>query len=301
MAIKISLGPISYFWERKKVFEFYRGLINSPVDIIYLGETVCSKRRELSLEDWLVIGRQLNEAGKEVVLSTLTLIEAVSELTYQNRLINESEFKIEANDIAAINQLNENRPFVLGPHINVYNSNTLKFFSNIGACRWVIPVELGRRTIEGILQEKPVGIETELFVFGNLPLAFSARCYTARAYNRPKDSCQFICKDYSAGLPMFTQGKEPFLVLNGIQTQSAVKQNLITMIADIQDIGIDVIRIMPQVEHTNGIIDIFYDALNETISAEAAFEKLTPFLPYGPCNGYWYGKEGMSWINEKET
>ena len=70
--MKISIGQISYFWERQKVFDFYKDLEESAVDIVYLGETICSKRREVTLADWLEIANQLTKAGKEVVLSTLT-------------------------------------------------------------------------------------------------------------------------------------------------------------------------------------------------------------------------------------
>jgi collagenase-like PrtC family protease len=40
------------------------------VDIVYLGETICSKRNQVRFEDWLAIAERLEAAGKEVVLST---------------------------------------------------------------------------------------------------------------------------------------------------------------------------------------------------------------------------------------
>ncbi len=295
--MKISIGPISYFWERQKVFDFYKDLEESAVDIVYLGETICSKRREVTLADWLEIANQLTKAGKEVVLSTLTLIEAASELSLQGRIAKNDQYTVEANDMAAIHKLGGQQPFVIGPHINTYNSDTLELFNEMGACRWVIPVELGNETISKIQQHRPAGMETEIFAFGNLPLAFSARCYTARAHNRPKDSCDFICLDYPDGLPMYTQEKEPFLILNGIQTQSVAKQNLVTLLDDVNELGIDIIRIMPQSEGMPEIIEIFHHVLNGDVQAETALEKLEAFHQYGKCNGYWFGEEGMVWIN----
>jgi O2-independent ubiquinone biosynthesis protein UbiV len=297
MAMKISVGPISYFWERQKVFDFYKGLEESPVDIVYLGETICSKRREVTFTDWLEIANQLSKAGKEVVLSTLTLIEAASELSLQGRIAKNGQYSVEANDMAAIQKLGGQQLFIIGPHINTYNSDTLELLKEMGARRWVIPVELGNETISKIQQNRPAGMETEIFAFGNLPLAFSARCYTARAHNRPKDNCDFICLDYPDGLPMYTQEKEPFLILNGVQTQSVVKQNLITLLDDINELGIDVIRIMPQSEGMPEIIGIFHDVLNGNMQAENALEKLAAFQLYGKCNGYWFGEEGMSWVD----
>jgi O2-independent ubiquinone biosynthesis protein UbiV len=297
MAMKISTGPISYLWERQKVFDFYKDLEETAVDIVYLGETICSKRRQVSLEDWLEIADQLSKAGKEVVLSTLTLIEAASELSHQGRITKNGQYMVEANDMAAIQRLGGQQPFVIGPHINTYNSDTLELFYEMGACRWVIPVEIGNETISKMQQKRPADMETEIFAFGNLPLAFSARCYTARAHNKPKDSCEFICKDYPDGLPMFTQEHEPFLILNGIQTQSVAKQNLVTLLDDINNLGIDIIRIMPQSEGMPEIIEIFHKVMNGSMQTEVALEKLDTFQLYGKCNGYWFGEEGMVWIS----
>ena len=48
--MKISVGPILYYWPKQQVLDFYQRLLDSSVDIIYLGEAVCSKRHELRIE-----------------------------------------------------------------------------------------------------------------------------------------------------------------------------------------------------------------------------------------------------------
>src|SRR5690606_24923818 len=53
--MKLSLGPLQYFWPREQVLAFYREAVSWPLDILYLGETVCSKRRELRTRDWLAL------------------------------------------------------------------------------------------------------------------------------------------------------------------------------------------------------------------------------------------------------
>src|SRR5690606_37542884 len=63
--MKLSLGPMQYFWPREHTLAFYRDVAGWPVDIVYLGETICSKRRELRLQDWLAIAHELVAAGKE--------------------------------------------------------------------------------------------------------------------------------------------------------------------------------------------------------------------------------------------
>src|SRR3546814_4678787 len=44
--------------------------------------------------------------------------------------------------------------------------------------------------------DRPVAMETEVFAYGRMPLAFSARCFTARHRNIPKDNCQYVCMDH---------------------------------------------------------------------------------------------------------
>ena len=114
--MKLSLGPLQYFWPREKTLAFYESVIGQPLDIIYLGETVCSKRRELRLDDWLGLARELTAAGYEVVLSTLTLIEAASELSSCRRIVRNGEFSVEAGDVSAVELCREvGVPFVSGP------------------------------------------------------------------------------------------------------------------------------------------------------------------------------------------
>jgi hypothetical protein len=78
---KLSLGPIPYFWPRETVFRFYEAMAETHIDIVYLGETVCAKRRLMKMNDWYELAAMLTSAGKEVVISTMTLIEAHSELS----------------------------------------------------------------------------------------------------------------------------------------------------------------------------------------------------------------------------
>ena len=64
---KLSLGPILYYWPRDTVMSFYETIADTPVDIVYLGETVCSKRRLMRLDDWLQLAAMLQAAGKQDV------------------------------------------------------------------------------------------------------------------------------------------------------------------------------------------------------------------------------------------
>ena len=292
--MKLSIGPITYFWERPSVLDFYQQAADSAADVIYLGEVICSKRRLVKPEDWLAIGNELKESGKEVILSSLTLLEAASETSSLKKLCQNDTFMIEANDISAVQMLSTaGRKFVTGPSMNIYNSHSLKLLADKGLQRWVLPVELGLDTLRDLQSDRPEGVETEVFALGRLPLAYSARCYTARSHNLPKDDCQYKCLDYPDGSLLKTREDQPFLVLNGIQTQSALTHQVLDQLPDLISLGVDVMRISPQHSHTMEIIEIF-DTARKGADLDPLGEKLLSLLPLGACNGYLLEQAGMN-------
>lgn len=293
--MRLSLGPILYYWDRETVLDFYAQVERWPVDIVYLGEVVCSKRRALRLDDWLAVADRMIAAGKEVVLSTLALVEAESEIGAMRRVAGNGCYPVEANDAAMLNILGAaGARFVAGPYLNVYNSETLGLLHSLGAMRWLPPVELAATEIAVLQEHRPPGLETELLVFGRQPLALSARCFTARAHHLPKDDCQFRCGDYPDGLALHTRDGQRFLTLNGIQTQSGEPCNLITAMGEIAAMQVDVVRLSPQSQHMREIIPIFRAVLDGRLDTNQAERQLAEFLPDGACNGYWYGEPGMN-------
>ncbi len=140
------------------------------------------------------------------------------------------------------------------------------------------------------------GMETEVFSYGKLPLAYSARCFTARHYNLPKDDCQFRCLDHPDGLPLSTREGEAFLTLNGIQTQSAGVYNLIGELPALRELGVASLRLSPQSRHMRCVVEAFQAALAG--DAHAA-DTLTPVLPGPPVDGYWHGRAGLEYGTER--
>lgn len=298
--MKIALGPILYYWSRDSVRDFYSQVAGWPVDIVYLGEVVCSRRHEMRFDDWLDVAGKLAVAGKEVVLSTQALIESESDLKVLRRFAGNGLFSIEANDIGAV-RLATGQSFVVGPHINTYNGDTLEILAEQGAMRWVMPMELSRQMLAELLAKTPQGMETEVFAYGRLPLAFSSRCFTARRYNLPKDDCHFMCLQHPCGMTLKTREDQPFLALNGTQTQSASIYNLISEINDMRQLGVDVVRISPQPEHTGEVVAAFRAAIDGAMSAAEASVELEPYLFDAPCDGYWHGRSGIEESKEMLT
>ena len=295
-AVKIALGPLLYYWRRDEVLRFYRSVEALPLDVVYLGETVCSRRHELRFPDWLALAGALAAAGKEVVLSTQVLLESGSDVTAMQKVAENGRFSVEANDMGAVRRLAGVVPFVAGPHLNLYNLPSLHWMAGRGARRWVAPLEMKREDLATLHAGKPAGLETEVFAYGRMPLAFSARCFTARHYDLPKDDCRFRCIEHPDGLLLRTREQEGFLVLNGTQTQSAGTCNLLGDWDGLQAAGVDVVRLSPQAAHMDEVVKSFDAVRKGQAPARAAAADLARHLPGPACNGFWHGRPGMEYV-----
>ncbi len=304
--IRLTVGPVLYYWPRKTLIEFYGQVADSPADTVVLGEVVCSRRHEMKHEDWIALARELASCGKEVVLATQALLDSEADLREVRRFAAQDEFLVEAGDASALRVL-AGRPFVLGPHVNVYSQPALAEHARMGAVRWVAPVELSLEAI-GLINPPadPVRggpaadtpIDSEAFAFGRLPLAFSARCFTARHFHLNKDDCGFRCIEHPDGLLLSTTEHEPFLTLNGIQTQSAGQQCLIGDGAALRAAGASRVRLSPVAQDFGTVLGCFERVLNQGAdAAEARSELAALSLPGGLVDGFAHRRPGLerSW------
>jgi collagenase-like PrtC family protease len=141
-----------------------------------------------------------------------------------------------------------------------------------------------------------LSIELEYQVFGRMPLAYSARCFTARHHQLTKDQCQFKCLQDEQGLLVKTQEGAAFAQINGIQTQSAKVSNLLNQTPQLIEQGIDIMRIVPvSAEDTLEVTKQLSHILEQQDPAPFNSHQLSHNYQF--CNGYWFQIEGMSQVD----
>ena len=294
--IAISIGPVLYSWPRETLLQFYADIADSPADTVVLGEVVCSRRHEMKTADWLALASDLAAAGKEVVLATQVLIESESDLRTLRRIAEQGDFMVEAGDMSAVSVLVQaGARFMLGPHINVYSRAALNEYARLGARRWAPPVELSLAALADINAAGAL-MPTEAFAYGRLPLAFSARCFTARHHRLTKDQCEFRCRDDADGLLLATGDGVPFLVLNGIQTLSAAHQCLIAERDALVGAGVERVRLSPSAQGFGAVAEAFDGVMNRGASVATALQTIEALgLRGGLVNGFAHGRPGVEW------
>lgn len=293
--MKYSLGPVLYYWPKETLESFYQAAATSSADAIYLGEAVCSKRRATKANDWLDMAKMLAAQGKQVVLSTLALVQALSELNELKRYVDNGDFVIEANDIGAVNIAAERKlPFVAGHALNCYNAVTLNLLLKHGMTRWCMPVELSRDWLVNMLNQcDELGIrnkfEVEVLSYGHLPLAWSARCFTARSEDLPKDECDTCCIKYPNGRNMLSQENQQVFVLNGIQTMSGYVYNLGNELSSMKGL-VDMVRLSPMGMETLSMLETFRKNEDGTAPLQ--------LVSNSDCNGYWRRVAGLELVTQ---
>jgi collagenase-like PrtC family protease len=294
--IALTVGPLLYHWPREMLMRFYADVAETAADTVVLGEVVCARRHDMKLADWLALGRDLAATGKEVILATQALIESEADLRALRRIAEQGEFAVEASDISAVNLLaGADRPFVLGPHINVYSLPALVEYARIGATRWVPPIELPLAALKDINAAGAL-LPTEVFAYGRMPLAFSARCFTARHHRLSKDECEFRCREDMDGLLLSTSDGTPFLALNGTQTQSAARQCLIAERDALVAAGATRLRLSPASTGFLDAIALFDGVMNHGADVVDAVRALDALRPVGGhANGFAHARPGLAW------
>lgn len=290
--MQLTLGPVLYHWAPERWRDFhYRIADEAPVDTVVVGEAVCSKRTPFKQDYIPAVVERLEAAGKRVLHASLILISLPRERRQTRELMQTEEAEVEINDLSCLASLGE-RPFAAGPFVNVYNEETAGFLAQRGAIRICLPPELPLSAIKTIATALPQ-LALEVFAFGKVPLAISARCYHARAHKLTKDNCRFVCEQDPDGMPVETLDGAGFLSVNGVQTLSHTSASLLRDIPALRTAGVASLRLSPQDCDMVAVARLFRDVADERLDPEEAERRLGTVYPDVPlANGFLYGVPG---------
>lgn len=297
--MELTLGPVLFEWNQDEFYRFYEEAAKMDVDRVYIGEVVCTRKIGFSYNDLSAIIKLLEGAGKKVTLSSLAVISNEDELEQTRKLLSHP-CSVEANDMAVFNMADPSvREVLAGPHITAYNAPTIEFLKSIGVKRVTFPVELSKESFEYAI--KHTGIFGEVFAHGKVPLAFSWRCYTSRAFGLTKTGCRHHCMKYPDGMDLKTVDGANLFTVNGTSILSADTYSLIEFVDSLRDAGAGALRISPQSKDTARVVEVFRARMNGTIGNKEALAELKAVTQGGFSNGWYLGKAGKDYLTELES
>ena len=290
MRAELILGPVLYLWEPGAWRDFYHRIADeADVDTVVIGEVVCSKR--MHFHDALLDGvvERLTAAGKSVRVASLALVTLERELKLTHRLVERGP-PVEVSELSGHAAM-RGRPHAVGPLVNVYNAATANVLTKGGATSICLPPELPLGAIRAIAAGSP-GIGIEVFAFGRVPLAISARCAHARIKGQTKDNCRFVCGEDPDGLMVDTLDGQPFLALNGVQTMSGSVQCLLADVPALLASGVSGLRLSPQVCDMAAVASLYRATAEGLMAGEEALAKVRSLHPAMYSNGFLHAVPG---------
>jgi len=295
--MQLTLGPVLYHWSPERWRDFhYRIADEAPVDTVVVGEAVCSKRAPFKQDHIAGVVERLEAAGKQVLHASLILVSLPRERRQARELMQAPEALVEINDLTCLASLEPNsstpRPFAVGPFINVYNEMAAGFLAQRGAQRICLPPELPLSAAATIAAALPQ-VAIEVFAFGKVPLAISARCYHARAHKLTKDNCHFVCEQDPDGMPVTTLDGAGFLSVNGVQTLSHGCTSLLRDIPALRQAGVASLRLSPQGCDMVAVARLFRDVADQRLDPDEGEHLLGEIYPDAPLvNGFLHAAPG---------
>ncbi|ODT15028.1 MAG: U32 family peptidase [Kaistia sp. SCN 65-12] len=289
--LALTLGPVLYLWDPATWRDFYyRVADEAEIDVVVVGEVVCSKRQHFheALIDTVI--ERLMAAGKTVRRASLALVTLDRELQYSHRLAAQ-HLDVEVSELSAHAAM-KGRPHTIGPLVNVYNPATARVLAIRGARSICLPPELPLGSVAAIIKGAP-DVDFEVFSFGRVPLAISARCAHARVKGNTKDNCKFVCGEDPDGLVVDTLDGQHFLALNGVQTMSSTVQCLVTDVPALRRAGVSSLRLSPQVCDMVKVARVFRAVIDQRQDPAEGFHHLRELVD-GPelSNGFLHGLPG---------
>ena len=172
------LAPAGSFEKAKTAFMY-------GADAIYCGTSSLSlrTRAEMDDNDLLKTIRYAHENGKKVyvAINIFPWDESYEEVANQAKMLNELNVDgVIVSDGGVVDLIKQVAPDVdihISTQANTVSLHASRFWYNNGAKRVILARELNKNQIKYITENKPNGLETEIFVHGAICFGYSGRCF----------------------------------------------------------------------------------------------------------------------------
>ena len=172
------LAPAGSFEKAKTAFLY-------GADAIYAGTSSLSLRTRAEMEDDDLVKtiKYAHENGKKVyvTINIFAWDDRYEEIKKQAQILNELKVDgIIVADGGVLEILKEYAPDVekhISTQANIVSYHTSKFWHNNGAKRVILAREMNKEQIRELVNNKPEGLETEMFVHGAICFGYSGRCF----------------------------------------------------------------------------------------------------------------------------
>ena len=172
------LAPAGSFEKAKTAFIY-------GADAIYCGTSSLSLRTRADMDDNDLFKtiRYAHENGKKVyvAINIFPWDESYEEVANQARMLNELNVDgVIVSDGGVVELIKQVAPDIdihISTQANTVSLHASRFWYNNGAKRVILARELNKNQIKYITENKPNGLETEIFVHGAICFGYSGRCF----------------------------------------------------------------------------------------------------------------------------
>ena len=172
------LAPAGSFEKAKTAFMY-------GADAIYCGTSSLSLRTRADMDDNDLFKtiRYAHENGKKVyvAINIFPWDESYEEVANQARMLNELNVDgVIVSDGGVVELIKQVAPDIdihISTQANTVSLHASRFWYNNGAKRVILARELNKNQIKYITENKPNGLETEIFVHGAICFGYSGRCF----------------------------------------------------------------------------------------------------------------------------
>ncbi len=277
------LAPAGSFEKAKTAFRY-------GADAIYAGTSSLSLRTRAEMEnnDLVKTIKYAHENGKKVyvAINIFPWDNLYDEVREQAQILNELNVDgIIASDGGVIELLKEVAPDVdihISTQANTVSLHSSKFWYHNGAKRVILGRELNKEQIRYITQNKPNGLETEIFVHGAICFGYSGRCFlsdflASRSANLGDcaQSCRWAYNVYveeknKPGNKMPLEEDE-----NGSYIFSSKDLCLIREIPELLNLGVDSLKIEGRLKteyYLATVVNVYRNAIDSYIENPQNFD-----------------------------